>query len=399
MNHTAEYGIAAHWKYKDGVRDNGRFDERLAWIRQMLETQKNSSDVKEIVHTIKTDLAPEETFVFTPKGDVINLPVGATVIDFAYAIHSAVGNRMLGAKVDGRIVPLDYKVRTGEIIEVLTSSQRGKGPSRDWLNIVTTSQARSKIRAWFKKERRDENIKEGRDEIEREFRKNFIRFESEDKYNEFLEKIAERQRCESVDELYAAIGYGGISVKNIMPFIREEYHRSFAPQETVPDRILPSEPKRSQSSNGVVVEGIDNCLVKLSKCCNPLPGDSIIGFITRGHGVSIHKRDCTNVPKNIAYSDEPERWINASWDRTVKTDDFQATLLITCIQRIGLMADVSTLLANMHVNINAISTREFRDTRSEMLLTITVSSLEHLFNVMQKIKKIDGILDIERTGL
>ncbi|MBE6835923.1 MAG: bifunctional (p)ppGpp synthetase/guanosine-3',5'-bis(diphosphate) 3'-pyrophosphohydrolase [Ruminococcaceae bacterium] len=399
MNHTAEYGIAAHWKYKDGVKDNVRFEERLSWIRQMLETQTSSSDVKEIVRTIKTDLAPEETFVFTPKGDVINLPVGATVIDFAYAIHSAVGHKMVGAKVDGRIVPLDYKVKTGEIIEVLTSSQQGKGPSRDWLSIVTTSQARSKIRAWFKKERKEENIVEGKAEVESQFRKSFIRFSDDEELEGFLEKIAERQRCNSVEEFYAAIGYGGINLKNLMPNIREEYHKLAASQEKVPDEIIPVAPRKSASSNGVVVEGIDNCLVKLSKCCNPLPGDSIIGFITRGHGVSIHKRDCPNVPKNIAYSSEPERWINASWDKNVKTESFQATLQITCIQRIGLMADISTLLANMHVNINAISTREYKDTRNELLLTITVSSLEHLNNVIGKIKKIDSILEIERTGL
>ncbi len=399
MNHTAEYGIAAHWKYKDGVKDNLRFEERLSWIRQMLETQTSSSDVKEIVRTIKTDLAPEETFVFTPKGDVINLPVGATVIDFAYAIHSAVGHKMVGAKVDGRIVPLDYKVKTGEIIEVLTSSQQGKGPSRDWLNIVRTSQARSKIRAWFKKERKEENIVEGKAEVESQFRKSFIRFENEEETEKFLEKIAERQRCNSVEEFYAAIGYGGINLKNLMPGIREEYNKISASQKKVPDEIVPVAPRKSSGSNGVIVEGIDNCLVKLSKCCNPLPGDSIIGFITRGHGVSVHKRDCPNVPKNVAYASEPERWINASWDKNVKTESFQATLQITCIQRIGLMADISTLLANMHVNINAISTREYKDTRNEMLLTITVSSLEHLNNVTEKIKKIDSILEIERTGL
>ena len=399
MNHTAEYGIAAHWKYKDGVKDNIKFEERLSWIRQMLEAQTSSTDVKEIVRTIKTDLAPEEIFVFTPKGDVINLPVGATVIDFAYAIHSAVGHKMVGAKVDGRIVPLDYKVKTGEIIEILTSSQQGKGPSRDWLTIVTTSQARSKIRAWFKKERKEENIIEGKAEVESQFRKSFIRFDSDEELEKFLEKIAERQRCNSVEEFYAAIGYGGIILKNLMPSIRDEYHKIAASQVKAPDEIIPVTLKKTASSSGVVVEGIDNCLVKLSKCCNPLPGDSIIGFITRGHGVSIHKRDCPNVPKNVAYSDTPERWINASWDKNVKTESFQATLQITCIQRIGLMADISTLLANMHVNINAISTREYKDTRNELLLTITVSSLEHLNNVIGKIKKIDSILEIERTGL
>ena len=399
MDYTAEYGIAAHWKYKDGVNDSAKFEERLSWIRQMLESQKTTSDVKDIVRTIKSDLAPEETFVFTPKGDVINLPVGATVIDFAYAIHSAVGNRMVGAKVDGRIVPLDYQVKTGEIIEVLTSSQSGKGPSRDWLNIARTSQARSKIRSWFKKERRDENIVEGKAEIEREFKKNFIRL-SDENYEKFIQKVAERQHCSSVDEFYASIGYGGIIVRNIMPYIKDEYQKMVSTEEIKPDKIVATaKPQNSENSSGIIVEGLDNCLIKLSKCCNPLPGDSIIGFITRGHGVSVHKRDCPNVPKNIAFSEEPERWVTVHWNQNVKQETFQATLLITCMPRIGLMADVSTLLANMHVNINAITTREFKDTRYEIIITITVSGVEHLNSVIAKLKKINNVLEIERTGL
>lgn len=397
MDYTAEYGIAAHWKYKDGLNDNVKFEERLSWIRQMLENQKTTSDVKEIVQTIKSDLAPEETFVFTPKGDVINLPVGATVIDFAYAIHSAVGNRMVGAKVDGRIVSLEYQVKTGQIIEVLTTSQSGKGPSRDWLNIARTSQARSKIRSWFKKERREENIVEGKAEIEREFKKNYIRL-SDENYDKFIMKIAERQRCTSIEEFYASIGYGGITVRSLIPYIRDEYQKMVGTEEIVPDKIVTTAPKK-ESNSGITVEGIDNCLIKLSKCCNPLPGDDIIGFITRGHGVSVHKRDCPNVPKNIAFSEEPARWVSAVWNKNVKQEDFQATLLITCMPRIGLMADVSTALAAMHVNINAITTRDYKDVRYEIIMTITISSVEHLNNVISRLKKIENVLEIERTGL
>ena len=232
MHHTAEYGIAAHWKYKLGINGTVKFEERLAWIRQLLENQSDSEDVEDLVSTIKSDLVPEEVFVFTPKGDVFNLPMGATVIDFAYAIHSAVGNKMIGAKVDGRIVPLDYQVKTGEIVEVLTSSQPGKGPSRDWLNIVKTSQARAKIRQWYKKERRDENIAEGKAEVEKEFKRNFIRL-AEPEYTEFIKKIAERQHCKSIEDFYAAIGYGGISLMHMMPKIKEDYVKMTKAEEPV----------------------------------------------------------------------------------------------------------------------------------------------------------------------
>ncbi|NLA73795.1 MAG: bifunctional (p)ppGpp synthetase/guanosine-3',5'-bis(diphosphate) 3'-pyrophosphohydrolase, partial [Clostridiales bacterium] len=281
MHITAEYGIAAHWKYKLGLSGTVKFDERLKWIRQLLDSQQNVYDVEDILRTIKSDLVPDEVFVFTPKGDVVNLPSGATVIDFAYAIHSAVGNKMVGAKVNGRIVPIDYQVESGEIVEVLTSSQQGKGPSRDWLNIVKTSEARSKIRNWFKKEKRDENITEGKKQLERELKKNKIRF-ADEHLKELLDKLVERQKCNDIDDFFAAVGYGGIPLTRIMPFLKEEYNRT-AVVET-PDTIEISESKTRTTSEGVIVEGIDNCLVKLSRCCNPIPGDSIIGFITRGHG-------------------------------------------------------------------------------------------------------------------
>lgn len=393
MHRTAEFGIAAHWKYKQGIKGKSNLEERLAWIRQMLEDQQETGDVQELVRAIKSDLVPEEVFVFTPRGEVINLPMGATVIDFAYAIHTAVGNKMSGAKVDGRIVPIDYTVKTGEIVEILTSSQQGKGPSRDWLSIAKTSSARNKIRSWFKNERREENIEAGKDEVEREFRRNFIRLSDED-YHAFLLKLAARQHCDTLDDFYAAIGYGGLSIIRLMPYIKEEYNKNYRarPQEEI-THIEPRRPHKS--TDGVHVEGIDNCLIKFSRCCNPLPGDNIIGFITRGHGVSVHKRDCTNVPRNIAASPEAPRWVNVTWDTNFK-DDFKATLQITCLSRIGLMADVSVQLASMRVNINEISTRETKDGRSIINLTITVSNMEHLKNVVSRISKVDGVLNIER---
>ncbi len=394
MHHTAEFGIAAHWKYKSGVTGGKKsFDDRLQWIRQMLEAQQETGDAREIVSSIKTDLITDEVFVYTPKGDVINVPQGSTVIDFAYAIHSAVGNKMTGAKVDGRIVPIDYVIKTGEIVEILTSSQQGKGPSRDWLNIVKTNQARSKIRAWFKKEKREENIVEGKAEVEREFRRNYIRLSEED-YNKFIKKLAERQRMDNLDDFYAAIGYGGLSINRLMPYIKEEYQKNYDKhREEI--KVLPIQKPNKKNDEGVTVEGIDNCLIKFSQCCNPLPGDEIIGFITRGHGVSIHKKNCTNVPKDIRNCAEPARWVNAYWNKNVK-EEYKATLQITCLSRIGLMAEIAMAVANMRVNIVNISTHDMRDGRTIVELTVNVSGVDHLKNLTSKIEKIDGILSVER---
>ncbi len=394
MHRTAEFGIAAHWKYKLGVSGGKQtFDDNLRWIREMLEAQQESGDAREIVSSIKTDLITDEVFVYTPKGDVVNVPVGSTVIDFAYAIHSAVGNRMTGAKVDGRIVPIDYVVKTGEIVEILTTSQQGKGPSRDWLNIVKTSQAKSKIRSWFKKERRDENIQEGKAEVEREFKRNYIRLSEED-YEKFIKKLTERQRMENVDDFYAAIGYGGISVHRLMPYIKEEYQKHYDKSRFEVKKI-PIKDNSHKNKDGVTVEGIDNCLIKFSQCCNPLPGDNIIGFITRGHGVSIHKRDCTNVPKDITNCAEPARWVKAHWNKNVK-EDYKATLQLTCLSRVGLMAEVAMQVANMRVNITSITTHDMKDGRTIIELTVNVSGIDHLKNLIQRIEKVDGILSVER---
>ena len=400
MHHTAEYGIAAHWKYKLGIGGKDKFEERLAWIRQLLENQKENDDVEEIVNVIKSDFTPDEVFAFTPKGDVISLPLGSSIVDFAYAIHSAVGSRMIGAKVDGRITTLDHKVNNGEIIEILTTSQP-RGPSRDWLKIAKTSSARSKIKSWFKKEKRDENIIEGKAEVEREFKRNNIVL-PEKQMNEFLLKIAEKQRLSTVEDLYASIGYGGLSLNKIIPRIKDEYNKlvkdsdeAKEPEEPV---VVKAPQKLAKSPDGIIIEGIDNCLIKFSRCCDPLPGDEIIGFITRGHGVSIHTRTCTNVPKDIKNSPEPERWLNAWWDKKVSSD-YRVTLAVTCIDRVGMLADLSGQIANMHVMIHSIFTKEAKDTRSMIYLTITVNSIEHLNSVSEKLKKIKGVLSVERSGL
>ena len=398
MHHTAEYGIAAHWKYKSGIQSNDEsFEERLAWVRQLLETQADSDDVGEIVRTIKTDLSSDEVFGVTPKGDVISLPKGSTIIDYAYAIHSAVGNRMIGAKVDGRIMPLDYKINNGDVIEIITTSQADRGPSRDWLKIVKTSSARSKIRGWFKKERRPENIETGRAEFDRALRSSNIRL-TDSEYNELLSELAERYQCPSIDDFYAKIGYGGLVLSNLMPSVKERFKQRNVQENMRADaieRIIHADAEPIASPDGVIVEGIDNCLVKLSRCCSPLPGDPIIGFITRGHGVSVHKRDCTNVPRDIENSAEPGRWIPARWAAS-RSSSFAAALQILAFDRDGLMFDISSAVMNMRIKMTAISARQLRDGNCAIELTVHVESVEHLKSVIAKLSAVNSVFSVER---
>ena len=400
MHHTAEYGIAAHWKYKLGMSakesDSKALDDRLAWIRQMLENQEESEDVTDLVHSIKSDLIPEEVFVFTPKGDVINLPMGSTVIDFAYAIHSAVGNRMIGAKVDKRIVPLDYKVKTGEIIEVLTTKEAGKGPNRDWLTLVRTSEARNKIRAWFKKEKRDDNIIEGKAELEREFRRSGIAMVP-GLMDFMLESIGKRYSCATSDDFYAAIGYGGIQLWKVLPRIREEYQRLTKTSGAEPQPRITMPETRQKVASGVLIDGMDNCLIKFSQCCNPLPGDEIVGFITRGFGVSIHKRGCTNVPQDLSNCPEPERWVTAHWAGEVQ-DDFKSTLHIVAVDRGGLLADVTQQLSAMHIFIHALNCRQERNSENAFIsATISINGLPQLQLIIERLSKVAGVISIDRS--
>ncbi|MEG0753449.1 MAG: TGS domain-containing protein, partial [Angelakisella sp.] len=394
MHYTAEYGVAAHWKYKVGLNGKDSLDLRLSWIRQLLESQKESDDVEDIVKSIKSDIAPEEVFVFTPKGDVVSLPLGATVIDFAYAIHSAVGNKMTGAKVDGRMVSLDFKVKTGMIVEVITPSGKGNGPSRDWLNIVRTSEAKNKIRSWFKKEKREENVSEGRTAVEREFRRNLISIPDEDKES-FMSDLATRQRYNSIDDFYAAIGYGGLSLQKIMPRVKEDFARIYRaePKNDLVVQNIPKKRKESKASSGVIVEGLEGCLVKFARCCNPLPGDDITGFITRGFGVSIHKKDCVNV---INANNEPERWVQCIWASEVR-ETFKSTIEIIGSDRQGLLADVSIALSNMRLPIHTLLAREMKDHLSSIQVTIGISDLDELKSIIASLRKISGIISVERT--
>ena len=404
MHNTAEYGIAAHWKYKSGVQGKDNMEERLAWIRQLLEAQQISGDAQDILQGIKSDIAPEEIFVFTPKGDVINLPVGATVIDFAYAIHTAVGNRMTGAKVGGRMVPLDFKLDTGMICEIVTTNAQGKGPSRDWLGIVRTSSARTKIRAWFKKERREENIIQGREEIEREFKRNLMNI-PEKELDAFILMQAKRQRMNSAEEFYAAVGYGGVQLSRLMPRMKEDFVKQYRNEEEEREKqqkVLQQaqaqakvqSAKKKKPTSGVIVEGEDNCLVKFAKCCNPLPGDEIIGFVTRGYGVSIHKKDCVNVKLN---GPDANRWVKAYWADSIH-EKFKSTIEINAQNRESLLADVSIMLSNMHIPIHALSAREVADGGSVIQVNVEVNDVGQLSYLINSLSNIKGVVNVHRLS-
>lgn len=393
MHYTAEYGIAAHWKYKEGVQGKDKMENRLAWIRQIIEAQQETDDVEEIVRTIKSDLSPEDIFAFTPKGDMISLPVGSNVIDFAYAIHSQVGNRMVGAKVDGKLVSLDYKLDTGEIVEILTSKDPKHGPNRSWLDLVNTNEAKSKIRSWFKKECREENILKGKQDLEKELRRNQIRI-LEENLQEFLNDDLKRHNCSSLDDFYAAIGYGGIVISRIMQRLKDNYIKDYADSEKTTAFVPPSMKK---GTDGIIVEGIDNCLIKLAQCCNPLPGDEVIGFITRGHGVSIHKKDCINYINALKLGNEPERWVRVSWIQQ-ENKNYRTTLDIISYDRNGLLADVATLMAEMRIFIHESTSRILKNGNANITLSINIAGIEQLNNIINKLKKIPGVISVDRTG-
>lgn len=396
MHHTAEYGIAAHWKYKLGIsKSDNIFDERLMWIKNMIENQKEDSDAIDLVRTIKSDLVPEEVFVFTPQGKVINLPLGATVIDFAYAIHSEIGNHMIGAKVDKRIVPIGYKVKTGQIVEILTTKDQNHGPGRNWLNIVKTSEARSKIRQWFKKEKREENIEEGKLILEKEIHKLGIDMH-EKELHAILDKIASSLHFKSAEKIYETVGYGGTHLGRIISKLKEEHKKIQKTNEFEPTMIKTKNIKSDSKEKSIEVEGIDNCLVKISKCCNPIPGDKIIGYITRGYGVSIHKRDCVNVPVNIENSTEPDRWIKVRWLNNLNKG-FNSIITITAHDKTGLLADITTLLSSMHIKIRSLNTKILKDGKTIIRVSISVKNKEQLKTIFAKIKIIDGVICISRS--
>ena len=394
MDEQAEYGVAAHWKYKEGLDGHDKLDERLAWVSQLLENQRVSEDSGNLLHDLKSDLLPEEVFAFTPKGDVINLPTGATCIDFAYAIHSAVGNRMVGCKVNNRMVPIDHVVSTGEIIEVILGPA-DKGPSRDWLKIVRTSEAKSKIRNWFKKMRREENIQQGRDALARELRREMIII-PDDQLDEFINSCCRRLRQNNAEELYAAIGYGGMTIANCLPKLKEEWTKLKATEERSEEDLPKVDLSKVHATDGVVVEGFDNTPIKFAKCCSPLPGDPIVGFITRGFGVSIHKQSCANAISSMKDPTNAPRWVKAYWADSVK-DSYKAGLEIIALNRNELLQDVLAALADIRVPIYALNARQVENNCAVVSLTIGINNTEHLNRVVARLSKVKDVLKVTRS--
>ena len=412
MHQTAEYGVAAHWKYKQGMA-NAKLgtESQFEWVRKLLESQQDT-DAEEFVRTLKVDLFADEVFVFTPRGDVINLPAGATPIDFAYNIHSAVGNHMIGARVNGRMVPFDYQLENGEIVEVITSKS-AKGPSRDWLNICKSNEARNKIRQWFKKERREENIATGRAAFESELKHaklSLAAITAEDVLPHILHKV----RFNSLDELYASIGYGGTTAVKTVSKIQDELLRlgrlkaekAAAAGKALEDSVIvpgstqspPTGPTRPRhSDSGIIVEGLGNCMVKFAKCCTPVPGDPVIGFITRGYGVSVHRRDCPNVAISQSKPEEADRWINVTWaEESLPT--YKTALELSAKDRSGLTLDLAMALSSAQVKVSSLSARSLPDGHAAVNLVVEVKDLKELNGVINKLNNIQGVYYVARSS-
>ncbi len=394
MHETAEKGIAAHWKYKEGIdRKEDAADLKLAWVRQLLEIQKDLDDAEDFMQTLKIDLFADEVFVFTPNGDVINLPQGATPIDFAFAIHSAVGNKMMGAKVNSKIVPLDYKLVTGDIVEVLTSSSV-HGPSRDWLTICKTSQAKSKINQWFKKEKREENIEKGKEAIEREI-KRLALSQSTLMKKEYVEQCLKRYSFGSMEDMYAAVGYGTITAGKIVAKLKE-YSKDVNKEEEKP---IVSEGGGSKAAPGtnISVKGIDNCLVRVSRCCTPLPGDEIVGFITKGRGVSVHRADCINVKDENLSPDEKARLIECSWNQA-PVGKYMCDLQIEATTRRGLLTDVSLGINDYKLPILALNLRTGKNNLAVIDVTTEVLDATQLENLIKRLYTVPGVYNVIRSN-
>jgi len=395
MHRTAEYGIAAHWKCKEGISKTDGFESKLTWLRQLLEWQKELKDPKEFMESLKIDFFTDEVFVFTPKGDVINLPAGSTPLDFAYRVHTAVGNNCVGAKVDGRIVPLDSKLKNGNIVEILTSSS-SSGPSRDWLKIVISSQAKSKIKQWFKKEERDSNVIKGKELLEKEARRQGFKL-TELLKEDWLKSIAKKVSLNNIDDLYAAIGYGSITLSQVINKLKENYkeyyNQKIDEQETIDKQINTIVSKKEyKPTQGISVKGVDNIKVRFSKCCSPVPGDEIVGYITRGRGVSVHRSDCPNV-KSLEIQ---ERFIDVEWD-TDKRTSYQAEIQIKASDRYGLLTEITQLLADMKLAVTSLNARTSKEKTALINMTLEIKDIEQLKELMKKMKKLDGIIDVYRV--
>ena len=398
MHQIAEYGIAAHWKYKTGSKESKEeIDKKLEWISKIIEGDEDVKDPDEFLRSLKIDLFQDDIFVFTPKGDVITLPVGANIIDFAYAIHSAVGNKMVGAKINGAIAPIDTELENGQIVEIITSGS-AKGPNRDWLNMVKTAEARNKIRQWYKKEKRPENIIVGRAEIDKEL-KRYGKNCTEQMKEEIVSNVSARIGFQTVDDLYAMIGYGGLTVSKISIKLHDEYERlqSETTAQTITAEDVVTKP-RKHHSGGVIVDGNEGCVVKFAKCCNPLPGDKIIGFITKGYGISIHKRDCPNVLTGIDNPDQADRFVTAHWEEnpTSATGMFEASMQIFAENRLALIADISSALAEMRVSIHQITTQIKGKDDVQINLIVGCKDISHFESILSKMRSVPSVYSVVR---
>ncbi len=399
MHRVAEFGIAAHWKYKEGVSGKTDVDAKLEWIRQLLEIQNSVVDTDDFMRTLKIDLFTDEVFVFTPKGDIINLPAGSTPIDFAFSIHSAVGCKMAGVKVNGKITTLDYILQNGDIVDIMTSSAV-RGPSRDWLKLCKTSGARSKINQWLKRECRDENIQHGKDLIDRELRRVNLSH-SQLFRTEWVDMLCKKYSFSSLDDIYAAVGYGGLTVNKVVGKLREEYRQAIK-KEKPETEIVQSEQtpqkKKKTASNGVIVEGIEGCLVRFSRCCNPVPGDDIIGYITRGRGVSVHRKDCTNIVSSEKHGDT-ERLINVYWEKEQdKNTSYLSEIQIMANDRKGLLAEIASTISELKILITGMNLKTTKNQTAVVNIVIEINSTDELNQVVKKIRNISGVYDVQRKA-
>ncbi len=402
MHQIAEYGIAAHWKYKSGEKSSDSIDKKLEWIAKLIETEDGTRDPEEFMSALKSDIFHDETFVFTPKGDVIALPHGATVIDFAYAIHSAVGNKMIGAKINGMIVPIDRVPQNGEIVEILTSSA-SKGPSRDWLKIVQTSEAKTKIRQWFKKEKRADNIVVGKSAVDSELRRYNTPY-TEAQRNEIVENVGKRSGFNTADDVYNTIGYGGLPMSKIASKLHDEFERLVRPEPEAPvitdvEQVQLAKAPKTGKGSGVIVDGEAGCLVKFAKCCNPLPGDSIVGFITKGYGISVHKRDCPNAVAGLNNPESADRWIDAMWEYRAEqntSDIYEANIVITAYDSIMLIADITAALAEMRVALLQINSQKKGENSVLINLKVGCKNIDHFNSIVSKLRSLRDVDEVKR---
>lgn len=399
MHRVAEFGIAAHWKYKEGVSGKTDVDAKLEWIRQLLEIQNSVVDTDDFMRTLKIDLFTDEVFVFTPKGDIINLPAGSTPIDFAFSIHSAVGCKMAGVKVNGKITTLDYILQNGDIVDIMTSSAV-RGPSRDWLKLCKTSGARSKINQWLKRECREENIQHGKELIDRELRRVNLSH-SQLFRTEWVDMLCKKYSFSSLDDIYAAVGYGGLTVNKVVGKLREEYRQAMK-KEKPETEIVQSEQtpqkKKKTASTGVIVEGIEGCLVRFSRCCNPVPGDEIIGYITRGRGVSVHRKDCTNIVSSEKHGDT-ERLINVYWEKEQdKNTSYLSEIQIMANDRKGLLAEIASTISELKILITGMNLKTTKNQTAVVNIVIEINSTDELNQVVKKIRNISGVYDVQRKA-